>query len=283
MHTAKRAMRRLALVGWLGLLGTAMSAAPAHGRRAPERVLPDSTIFVFKINDAKKFREAFRGSHYGQLWNDPAMKDFRDDLGQKLEDAAKPLKEKIGVSLGELLELPQGPVTVAVVSRDDPKLPIAFAIMADAGDNKDKMADVLTKATKQAEEAGAKASQETFNGLTLHILRERPTTRPRRRSRRRATTRLPTCLAGLDPVGERLLLQRRHARQRGRGDQGPDRPPGGPRQLPGQQRVVQQDPGQDRIGQGPGRLVPRRRQGDQAGPQGQRQGQRGPDAAERGL
>ena len=46
--------------------------------------------------------------------------------------------------------------------------------MADAGDNKDKMADVLAKATKQAEEAGAKSSQETFNGLTLHILREAP-------------------------------------------------------------------------------------------------------------
>ena len=46
--------------------------------------------------------------------------------------------------------------------------------MADAGANKDKMAEVMGKASKQAEEAGAKASTETFNGLTLHILREAP-------------------------------------------------------------------------------------------------------------
>jgi len=171
MHTAKRAMSRLALVGGLGLLGAVMAATPALAAAPPERVLPDSTIFVFKINDTKAFREAFRGSHYGQLWNDPAMKDFRDELAQKFEDASRPLKEKIGVNPFELLQLPQGSVTVAVLSRDDPKLPVAFVAMADVGDNKDKMADVLTKASKQAEDAGAKASQETFNGLTIHILR----------------------------------------------------------------------------------------------------------------
>jgi hypothetical protein len=192
MHMAKRALRRLALVGWLGLIGTAISAAPAIAAPPPERVLPDSTIFVFKLNDAKKFREAFRGSHYGQLWYDPAMKDFRDDLGLKLEDATKPLKEKIGLGLREVLELPQGPVTVAVLSRDDPKVPVAFAVIADAGDNKDKMADALAKATKQAEESGAKASQETFNGLTLHILREPPDDKAKEKGQEKGDDKPPT-------------------------------------------------------------------------------------------
>ena len=174
MHKAKRASMRLALVGWLGLLGTAMSAAPAVAAAPPERVLPDSTIFLFKINDAKEFREAFKGSHYGQLWNDPGMKDFRHDLTEKLQEATKALKEKVGVSVSELLELPQGAVSLAVLSREDPDLPIAVAVMADAGENKDKMAEVMDKAMKQAEQAGAKVSQEMFNGLTIHILRESP-------------------------------------------------------------------------------------------------------------
>ncbi len=170
MHTAKRAIGRLALVGWFGLLGAAMAATPALAAAPPERVLPDSTIFVFKINDAKALRESFRSSHYGQLWHDPAMKDFRDELGQKIEDATRPLKEKVGVNLRELFELPQGAVTLAVMSRDDAKFPVAFALIADAGDNKDRMAEVLTKATKQAQEAGAKAREETFSGMTIHIL-----------------------------------------------------------------------------------------------------------------
>jgi hypothetical protein len=171
MDTAKRAIRPLALIGWLGLFGGMALPLPlAQAAAPPERVLPESTILLLKLNDVKNFRESFRGSHYGQLWNDPAMKDFKDDLVQKIEDATKALKDNVGLSLKELLELPQGSVAIAALTRDDPKLPIAVAVLADAGENKEKMADVLTRATKQAEDAGFKVSQEAFNGLTLHVL-----------------------------------------------------------------------------------------------------------------
>ena len=116
------------------------------------------------MNDVNALREAFRQSQYGQLWNDPALKDFRDDLASKLKDASNTLKEKIGVTLRELLELPQGRLAIAAVSQDDPKLPIALAIIADAGKNAEKMTEVLNRSTKQAEEAGAKVSTETFQG-----------------------------------------------------------------------------------------------------------------------
>ena len=74
MPKAKRAILRLALVGWLGLTGlTGPGANLARAAAPPEQVLPDSTIFFLKIADAVKFREAFRQSQYGQLWNDPAL------------------------------------------------------------------------------------------------------------------------------------------------------------------------------------------------------------------
>jgi hypothetical protein len=190
MQTAKRAIGRLGLVGWLALCGAA-TAAPALAAAPSERVLPDSTIFVVKINDAKALREAFRGSHYGQLWHDPAMKDFRDELGQKIEDNTRVLKEKIGVNLRELFELPQGAVTLAVLSRDDPKFPVAFAFIADAGDNKDRMAEVFTKATKQAEEAGSKTREETFNGLTLHVLPSPPDDGPKEKDQQKGERKTP--------------------------------------------------------------------------------------------
>ncbi|HKI17005.1 MAG TPA: DUF3352 domain-containing protein, partial [Isosphaeraceae bacterium] len=160
------------LIGWLGLW--VLTGLPAHLAQAatpPERILPDTTVFLFKLNDAKSFREAFRNSQYGQLWNDPSLKDFKDELALKLEDATKSLKERIGVSLKELFELPQGSLAVAAVSRDDPNLPIAGAILADTGENEKRMLDILGKTTKQAEESGAKTSTESFNGLTLHVIR----------------------------------------------------------------------------------------------------------------
>ena len=179
MHKEKRAVLRLSLISFLGFFGfMGLSASPALAATPPERVLPDSTIFVLKVNDAKNLREAFRGTQYGQLWNDPAMKDFKDDFLQKFAEVSKPVKDRLGLSISELLELPQGSVAVAAISRDDPKMPVAVAILADAGSNKDKMAEVLARAAKQAEEAGLKTSQESFNGLTLHIL-QAPDAKPK--------------------------------------------------------------------------------------------------------
>jgi Protein of unknown function (DUF3352) len=171
MQMAQRAIRRLAFIGWLGLVG--LAGLPDHSARAaapPERMLPDTTLFLLKLNDVKSFRESFRSSQYGQLWNDPGLKDFREELSVRLEDASKALKERIGVSFRELVELPQGALAIAVLGRDDPNLPAAGVLIAEAGENQKKLEEVFDRASKQAEDAGAKVAKEPFNSLTLHIV-----------------------------------------------------------------------------------------------------------------
>jgi len=175
MRMAKRAILRLALVGWLGLSGfSGLTANLAQAAAPPERVLPDSTVFLVKVADIKALRESFRQSQYGQLWNDPALKDFRDDIAGKLKETSNTLKKKIGVTLSELFDIPQGYLAIAAVSQDDPKLPVALAIIADAGNNGERMTDVLTRSTKQAEDAGSKVTTESFQGGTLHIIQAPP-------------------------------------------------------------------------------------------------------------
>jgi len=175
MRMAKRAILRLALVGWLGLSGfSGLTANLAQAATPPERVLPDSTVFLVKVADIKALRESFRQSQYGQLWNDPALIDFRDDIAGKLKETSNTLKKKIGVTLSELFDIPQGYLAIAAVSQDDPKLPVALAIIADAGNNGERMTDVLTRSTKQAEDAGSKVTTESFQGGTLHIIQAPP-------------------------------------------------------------------------------------------------------------
>jgi hypothetical protein len=175
MIMAKQAILRLALYGWIGLSGiSGLTANLAQAAAPPERVLPDSTVFLVKVADIKALRESFRQSQYGQLWNDPALKDFRDDISNKLKDTNNTLKEKTGVTLEELLDIPQGYLAIAAVSQDDPKLPVALAIIADAGKNSEQMTAVLTRSTKQAEESGSKVATESFAGGTLHIIQPPP-------------------------------------------------------------------------------------------------------------
>jgi len=171
MRKAKPTVLSMAFVGWLGLSGMngfdsnrASAAAPA------ERVFPESTVFMAKVADAKALRQAFQQSQYGQLWNDPAMSDFKKDLREKLQDAGKTFKDQFGISLRELAEIPQGQLAVGAIPYDDPKRPAALLFMADAGENTAKLTDVLIKGTKQAEAHGSKVSSETFQSSTLHII-----------------------------------------------------------------------------------------------------------------
>lgn len=144
MHNAQRAIRRLASIGWLGFVGLlGLPANQAVAAAPPERVVPENTILFIKINDVKTFGESFKSSQYGQLWRDPALKDFRDELAQRLEDGSKSLKERIGLSAQELLEIPRDALAIAGIGRDDPELPAALAVIADAGENQKKLEEVL--------------------------------------------------------------------------------------------------------------------------------------------
>jgi hypothetical protein len=165
-----RSALRLALTGWLGLAGLTLVAAQGRAAAPPEKVLPDSAVFFVKVTNAAAFREAFRQSQFGQLWNDPAMKPMRDDIAAKLQDASKNLKEKVGVTIDELIKLPEGPLALAVLAKDDANNPAAVVLTADAGKNASTLAEVLTKATKQGEQSGAKVSKEEFKGQTVHVI-----------------------------------------------------------------------------------------------------------------
>ena len=169
MRTPKRAAFRLALAGWLGLAG--LSLVAADGRAAapapPEKVFPDSAVFFVKINNAAGLREAFRQSQFGQLWSDSALKPFRQDLSNRLDERSKALKNKLGVSLRDLIELPQGTVALALLPKEEGDQPAALVISLDAGFNAEKLANVLAKATKAGAEQGGKVAKEEFKGLTV--------------------------------------------------------------------------------------------------------------------
>lgn len=170
MRTAMRAVLRLAFTGCLVLSGLSIAAPQTRAAAPPENVLPDSTFLFVKINNAANLRESFQQSQFGQLWNDSALKPWRDSISERLDDSSKSLKEKVGVTITELIELPQGAVSMALIAKDDPKVPATLVLSMDVGKNAEKAADVLNKATKQAEEKGNKAETQEFKGLTLHVV-----------------------------------------------------------------------------------------------------------------
>jgi hypothetical protein len=175
MPTSQQAIGRLATFGSMSFVLFALLPARLALAATPvEKVLPDNTVFMAKLNDAKSFRQAFRSSEYGRLWSDPGLKEFKDELFQRLDENSSWLKERIGLSLREIVELPQGQVALAAISREDPDLPVAGVLLAEVGENQKKMTDALAELGKQAEQSGAKVSTESFSGLMLHTIQFPP-------------------------------------------------------------------------------------------------------------
>ncbi len=174
MRNPMRTALRLALAGWLGLAGLSLVAAQGRAATPPEKLLPESTIAYLKVNNAAALRESFRQSQFGQLWNDPGLKSWKEDLAERVDESSRSLKKRLGVTYRELFEMPLGTVSLAVVQRDDPKLPLSLVMTADAGKNAARMAEVLTRATEQSKDDGAKVSSEIFKNVTLHVIQPPP-------------------------------------------------------------------------------------------------------------
>lgn len=152
------------------LLGVLTAAVPVAAQVPDENALPNSTLAIVKVKSASDLREALGRSQIGQLLADPAMEPLKDDVRAKLGDLEKELQQRLGVSLEELLETPQGPAWLAVTRRDD-VLPIAVLLVADAGQNADRMNDIMTRGTDQlVKEANGQSRTEEFQGKTLTII-----------------------------------------------------------------------------------------------------------------
>ncbi|HSU56633.1 MAG TPA: hypothetical protein VLT36_21415 [Candidatus Dormibacteraeota bacterium] len=82
----------------------------------PEQLLPDDTLFVLTAPDFPRLRKIFQDTPYSQLWDDPAMKPFKDNfLAKWNEEFVKPLERELGTRLGDYTSLAQGQVTFAMI------------------------------------------------------------------------------------------------------------------------------------------------------------------------
>lgn len=86
-----------------------------------EKLLPDDTLFVVTVPDFTKMREIYRTSPQTQLWNDPAMRPFKEKFLEKLsEDLIHPLEHDLGVQFADYTNLLQGQITLAMTQNDWP-------------------------------------------------------------------------------------------------------------------------------------------------------------------
>ena len=165
-------MNRLWLRSSVLLLCLAQFVAVSKFSRADddasgEKLLPKDTLAFFTISDVPEFKQKWDKSWMGQLLRDPQLKPFLDDVEKKIEESSKGLEKEAGVSINDLLELPKGELTVALLEKPARKLSVV--LMLEYGDNQATIDKLLKKMDEALEKEEAEHSTEEVNDVTLHV------------------------------------------------------------------------------------------------------------------
>ena len=151
----------------LGPLVAALAAGAAIP--APEQLLPDDTLLLLTAPDFARIRQLCQNSPKGRLWNDPAMKPFKDKfLSRWRDEVLKPLERDLNLSFDTYASLPQGQFTFAVTKNDwqgSDQQPLGFLVLLDAREKSGLLSTNLANLRKKWVAAGKTLRVEKIRNL----------------------------------------------------------------------------------------------------------------------
>ncbi len=150
-------------------------AAPVQAAIPPaEKLLPADTLFLVTVPDFAALRAASKQSPQFLLWNDPAMKPFRDKfMAAWNEKLVAPLERELGVKLSDYTDLPQGQLTLAVTQNgwnggDNPTP--AVLLLLDTRDKSGLLKTNLVALRKKWADEGKPVHNETLRGISFSVV-----------------------------------------------------------------------------------------------------------------
>ncbi len=135
----------------------------------PDKLLPQDTLVMFTIPSVDESRKTTSNWPSVQLWQDPAMKAFRDKFTSKLkEKVIAPLEREFGVKLSDYTGLAQGQLTFAVsfdvAGAEAGTLP-AFVLLMDTGDKAEQLEKNLNEVRNRWTDSGRPIRRQTLRDV----------------------------------------------------------------------------------------------------------------------
>ncbi|MCA9061960.1 MAG: hypothetical protein KDA96_02845 [Planctomycetaceae bacterium] len=129
----------------LSLLG---NLAGAQEKVLSDRILPRKTFLYLSIPSVAQMKESFQESSAGELWADPALDDFKAEIqgafAGELGEVKANVQEALGLTLDEVLAIPDGEVTLAVSGSSRNRL--GAVLFLDFGTHEAEIKGLLDKA-----------------------------------------------------------------------------------------------------------------------------------------
>ena len=142
-------------------------------RPSAPKLLPKKTLAYIRVADSRELVDSFMQTSMGRLGRDEKIKPLVTQLYGSAAQAFAQIQDQLGVSLDEILAIPQGEICVAVVGREAGE-PAIFVLM-DAGDKLPAVRKLLEAAERQAVSEGQTKRTEDVDGVQLTILDDKVT------------------------------------------------------------------------------------------------------------
>lgn len=175
----------------VGVFQTSFVACAAERPSAP-RLLPEETLGYVRVEDVKELKESFGQSSLGRMLADEQMKPLVGDLFLMGEELFQEASQYLGISLRQLLDIPQGEVAFAVVplntaeteKEDGPKdnspeairariearrnrSPVGFVGIIDTAENAGYMRSLIERVEDQAVQGNITRKVSTVSGTDV--------------------------------------------------------------------------------------------------------------------
>ncbi len=142
-------------------------------RPSAPKLLPKKTLAYLRVADSRELADSFMQTSMGRLGRDEKIKPLVTQLYGSAAQAFTQIQDQLGVSLDEILAIPQGEICVAVVGREAGE-PAVILVM-DVGDKLPAVHKLLDAAERQAISEGQTKRTEDVDGVQLTILDDKAT------------------------------------------------------------------------------------------------------------
>lgn len=152
---------------WVPLFFVLVLLAPtAAAARAPApRLLPEKTVLYVGVPNTQELVKRFLNSSLGRMSQDPQLQPLvRHFYNQVVEATAEPTK-RLGLSLNDLLAIPQGEVAFALVAVED-QTPVPVFLL-DSGEEVARLRLLLQNSMQLLEKAGGRKVEENVAGAQV--------------------------------------------------------------------------------------------------------------------
>ena len=152
-------------------VAVALAARPAWtAEKAPnDRLLPQNTYLYVTVPNVGELKSGFEKSHIGQMLKDPKLQDFLGDLHKKFAEIGDEFEKSVGLKLQDVLAIPDGEISLAVLLPTDAKK-LAVAAILDFGKSSGSTVNtLLDKASAGLVKEGFKKSTHDCEGSQMVV------------------------------------------------------------------------------------------------------------------